>query len=411
MFKNGDATKLDLIKWDNKAKEQVDGHLSSIGNDVKGRGGVINSNGKDIGVIFLDDSTVKSPQDMIQTLAHELGHVIDFAMIKYNPELRRLVDEAWRKSVSYIANKGSSGFDWLLKNGSLSFTRKGDKVFPNSTLGIKSIQPNQRLFTSTQGMEPNSYSSDEYRLSRDEWMAEQIARWFQTNETPVSAVDKYFKWIADVYRRFFEHLKSKGFYPNDTVSQIMDRFVEQAKGKRVAQQMSTNTRENAIAELRAYHGSPYVFDKFSTESIGKGEGYQAFGWGLYFTSSRKIAEFYRDKLSNPDKYKVTDSKGESVDWLDILDMAKSSNIIESDLDKSALHNAFSDLKFHGYEEALKQAQDMLDKFKSRKKEDWANEELGYKLTNEQSQIVEYIKLLKKLVYDKRPYKYGATYQV
>jgi len=46
-----------------------------------------------------------------------------------------------------------------------------------------------------------------------------------------------------------------------------------------------------------YHGSPYRFDEFDLEHIGRGEGAQAFGWGLYFTGSKEIAEWYRRKLS------------------------------------------------------------------------------------------------------------------
>lgn len=48
----------------------------------------------------------------------------------------------------------------------------------------------------------------------------------------------------------------------------------------------------------AYHGTPHRFERFSLEHIGAGEGVQAFGWGLYFTSERSIAEWYRRKLSD-----------------------------------------------------------------------------------------------------------------
>ncbi len=47
----------------------------------------------------------------------------------------------------------------------------------------------------------------------------------------------------------------------------------------------------------AYHGSPYRFDKFSLEHLGKGEGAQAYGWGLYFADKKGIAEHYRQALS------------------------------------------------------------------------------------------------------------------
>jgi hypothetical protein len=47
----------------------------------------------------------------------------------------------------------------------------------------------------------------------------------------------------------------------------------------------------------AYHGSPHVFEKFSLDHIGSGEGAQAFGHGLYFAENRGIAEGYRKTLS------------------------------------------------------------------------------------------------------------------
>jgi hypothetical protein len=48
--------------------------------------------------------------------------------------------------------------------------------------------------------------------------------------------------------------------------------------------------------MTAYHGSPHVFDKFSMSKIGTGEGAQAYGHGLYFTSEPKVAEGYRKNL-------------------------------------------------------------------------------------------------------------------
>ena len=47
----------------------------------------------------------------------------------------------------------------------------------------------------------------------------------------------------------------------------------------------------------AYHGSPHIFDKFSLDKIGTGEGAQVYGWGLYFAGKREIAEHYRRALS------------------------------------------------------------------------------------------------------------------
>lgn len=38
-----------------------------------------------------------------------------------------------------------------------------------------------------------------------------------------------------------------------------------------------------LDETTAYHGSPYNFDEFDTKFMGKGQGAQVHGWGLYFS--------------------------------------------------------------------------------------------------------------------------------
>jgi hypothetical protein len=46
--------------------------------------------------------------------------------------------------------------------------------------------------------------------------------------------------------------------------------------------------------IRAYHGSPYDFDRFDASKIGTGEGAQAYGHGLYFAGKEGVARSYRD---------------------------------------------------------------------------------------------------------------------
>jgi hypothetical protein len=54
--------------------------------------------------------------------------------------------------------------------------------------------------------------------------------------------------------------------------------------------------EEGAKRIKAYHGSPHDFDKFSTENIGTGEGAQAYGHGLYFAEREGTAKAYRDNL-------------------------------------------------------------------------------------------------------------------
>lgn len=72
-------------------------------------------------------------------------------------------------------------------------------------------------------------------------------------------------------------------------------------------------------QTSAWHGSPHVFDKFSTSSIGSGEGAQAFGWGLYFTDLESIAREYANALVG----KPNHTGNSTVDW--VIDVKKPAN--------------------------------------------------------------------------------------
>ena len=68
--------------------------------------------------------------------------------------------------------------------------------------------------------------------------------------------------------------------------------------------------------IRAFHGSPHDFDRFSTDAIGTGEGAQAYGRGLYFAENEKVAEGYRDNLTGPRVQRaqsLLDKSGNDVD--------------------------------------------------------------------------------------------------
>ena len=47
-----------------------------------------------------------------------------------------------------------------------------------------------------------------------------------------------------------------------------------------------------------YHGTCYLFDKFSLSFLGSGEGKSKFGQGIYITSSYKTAALYASKAAN-----------------------------------------------------------------------------------------------------------------
>lgn len=55
--------------------------------------------------------------------------------------------------------------------------------------------------------------------------------------------------------------------------------------------------EGQTFDQPVYHGGPHIFDRFSLEKVGSGEGAQAYGWGLYFAGKKEVAEYYRKALT------------------------------------------------------------------------------------------------------------------
>jgi len=53
----------------------------------------------------------------------------------------------------------------------------------------------------------------------------------------------------------------------------------------------------ASKPIKAYHGSPHDFEKFDIGKMGSGEGFQAYGRGIYFAEAEDVAKVYRDALS------------------------------------------------------------------------------------------------------------------
>lgn len=52
-----------------------------------------------------------------------------------------------------------------------------------------------------------------------------------------------------------------------------------------------------LFQLNTWHGSPYNISRFSTSRVYTGEGQTVFGWGLYFTDLKGVAEHYANNLN------------------------------------------------------------------------------------------------------------------
>lgn len=151
--------------------------------------------------------------------------------------------------------------------------------------------------TSAFGTQVNSWvissGSQVIPLSEKEDLSDQMGVMLQNEtgekiNTPVEIIEKVVDKLMD------KNLVSKSYILSNDA--IINKLKELGISDKIAR------------EIQVWHGSPHSFDKFSTSAMGTGEGAQAFGWGLYFTDLKGIAENYANNLSDyklviPSEYK------------------------------------------------------------------------------------------------------------
>jgi ferritin len=120
--------------------------------------------------------------------------------------------------------------------------------------------------------------------------------------------DQNYSYIAEVEVTFPPMKIGKDRYPN--------RFSDKIRGLNKAQALErarrnwdgaiirfvkgykvTDRKQDVMGSIKVYHGTGSEFSQYDLSYMSTGEGFQAFGWGQYFTYSREIAEDYAKKLA------------------------------------------------------------------------------------------------------------------
>jgi hypothetical protein len=186
-------------------------------------------NGKDFRLI-LDPAL--SPAQQVQTIAHEVGHIIETVALRSAPaEAQRAVMadySAWRERT-----KGASAKDLIrsLRTPDMAERAVGKIADDLPATGLA-----------------NYY----YWTSFSEWFADNVAKWAITNERPRGIVEKFFKAVADKFRKLVASLSGDQL-PSQSVSDFLATMTpnnpavwEGIKGKDIppAQNMAAPTVRN-----------------------------------------------------------------------------------------------------------------------------------------------------------------------
>lgn len=134
---------------------------------------------------------------------------------------------------------------------------------------------------------PGAYEADANPLARA--VEEVLAERSENGQLERSFFDKIAAIIRNFARRMGFTLKISDGDVAAILSMAHDKIVK-------------GDAESAIVKglryVNAWHGTRADFDKFDMGFLGSGEGAQVFGWGLYFTDTKRIAEKqYRDRLA------------------------------------------------------------------------------------------------------------------
>jgi len=155
--------------------------------------------------------------------------------------------------------------------------------------------------------------------------------------------EKYSRSLFDSVTSIDKELLKKGFDGVIIKGREMVNYkpedVRYYQNERQLLQHYEYVEQNLEEETTAYHGSPYTFDKFSTDNIGGGEGQQRFGWGLYFTDLEGVGRAYAKKLALPKGFYLDNIK---VDGILLKDYLKT-NVTDYKIDD--LDNIFSSESF------------------------------------------------------------------
>lgn len=125
--------------------------------------------------------------------------------------------------------------------------------------------------------------------------------------------------------------------------------------------------------IRAYHGSPYDFDRFDASKIGTGEGAQSYGYGHYLAESERVASGYRDRLA----------KGHSADDIRVGDTPLAQILGDTSArgtpEKDAAFDLYWVVRDDGMsaEEALKRAENRARAFADPGEEDILERKLAW----------------------------------
>lgn len=160
-------------------------------------------------VIAYNPSKHRRLSGKIETLAHEIGHIIKYELInKTDMKTQIALNEEWK--------------DWYNKNKTKSAT-EFVRTMRSQDAAKTAVRDIQKA-----GVTSTAHLDQWYRLY-DEFIAEGVARWATTSDEPLTLVEKLFYRIGQAMRRLYSSIKGETYLPPKQLKEFLDAQVAERK--------------------------------------------------------------------------------------------------------------------------------------------------------------------------------------
>jgi len=163
-------------------------------------------------IITISMGEHRTPEAVYATMAHEFGHIVMkelYARADLGVQLQ--IEEAFRKDYEVLSKEPSFASMIALRDNFISVQQR---MRGTNDTSMFSMTPEVR----------------QYWLGKEEWFAEEVAKWATTSARPLSVVDKFFSALGRQIRRVFEAFAKKFGVtqePSKAMADWLDSLVDQ----------------------------------------------------------------------------------------------------------------------------------------------------------------------------------------
>lgn len=152
----------------------------------------------------------RKEEQTIETIAHELGHMIWHVALANAPaDVRQAIRNDYLKWKAQNENKTTEQVVKALRNRH------------TAAATIAATDP-RSLGRAIGRPELGDQDPANYWLGENEWFADQVSRWATTSKKPVSVVEKFFAKIAQMMRIIQKYISGQSFMPAQSVKDFLD---------------------------------------------------------------------------------------------------------------------------------------------------------------------------------------------